>query len=97
MLSCYQPLNKKFKIDVTDIFSFKNDLKYELRLKYKNKNIVLKQYDFEEICEDEEFLFYLVFDFGDICFEKVNSIDLIQFKQQPFSKNKVVYYYFNLI
>lgn len=93
----YKALDKKFKVDVTDIFSFKNDLKFELRIKYKNLQFVLSEYSLEEICEDDEYLFYAVFNFENICFEKIQAIDLIQFKNQYFSDKKIIYYYLKLV
>jgi len=96
-LAFYETLDKKFKIDVTNIFSFRNDLKFELNVTAKGKKIVLNNYVLEEFCEDDECLFYLVFDFKNICFEKIQSIDLIQFKNQCFSDKKIIYYFLKLV
>ena len=96
-LAFYETLDKKFKIDITDIFSLRNDLKFELKVTAEDRKFVLNDYLLEEFCEDDEYLFYLVFDFKDICFEKIQEIDLIQFKNQYFSNEKNIYYFLKLV
>lgn len=93
----YEITEKKLKVDVTDIISFKNDLKFELKIKEKSKKKTIKEYELIEVCENEEYSFYLVFDFKNVCFENLINVRLNQFKNNLFANNKIVYYSLKII
>ena len=85
------------RLDITDIFSTKNNFCYKLELKYKDKSLQ-KIYDYSilSIEENDEYSFFAVFDITNIDFEKLKTATLIQYKKCMFSKREIVYHTFQI-
>ena len=97
-ISIYYNLSSKdLKIDVTDIMSFKNNLKFEVQIELQDKIIVLDKYHLQQKCEDDEYSFYLIFDLKNINIQEIKSLYLTQFKRQYFSDERIIYYNFKII
>ncbi len=85
------------RLDVTDIFSKKNKAKYKLEVKYKDKTMQrINNYSLFEFDENDEYLFFAVFDITDINFELLEKVLLIQYKKHTLCKNETVYHTFSI-